>query len=689
MFRRWFGFWLAKVALAVLMPLMLLVLAEGFLRLRNYGINPIWTVSEAHDGEKVWRDQPDIGRLWFIPGQARSPVPFRVADTTNTLRVVVLGESAAMGDPVPAFGLARQLEVMLAEVYPDEDVEVINAAMTAIDSSVIVTIARDIARLKPDAVVVYMGNNEVVGPFGPSPDHHFMPSLDVRYARAVLWLRSLRIGQFLRNEWYATSEVSAPSWRGLGQFSDRAVNHDSPVLNSIHRRYAENLTAMVSAIRRGGSEPLFATMASRPFWAPFGPLSFDGAEAARMFHQQSLDLLASGDRDAAVKAWKQSRDLDPLRFRVDSEMNRLVRDLANQHVPVVDVESELHAMPVDPSTLFWDHVHLTPSGNYEVARMFVTSLRDPLAARGFLAKGSVPPVEGVLSQLVYTVWDDLNVTSIMHQRLLREPFAMMSDHLVVASHITARFRTLRNTVDINKVTAVREQLQAAVSKDPTDDAHAARLARIYEEFELWPEALGVAGSLVQQWPHVRSYHHLYGRHLVRSGRVEEGLRHLEQGEIPGTSRPRQLGRIEAAAILADLGRVAEALAMLDRVISENPTYAKAWYNRGVIRSRLGQLDLATRDFQQALAVEPDMAEAYNNLGVIALKLNRRDDAERHFRQAVELFPLHAGALRNLALVLEMKADPAAAGEVLSRLVICDPDWNPSSLAQNKQGRKTR
>jgi len=678
MFRRWFGFWLAKVALAVLLPLLLLMVTEGFLRLRNYGIDPVWTVSEVHGEKSVWRDQPDIGRLWFIPGQARSPVPFRVADTTNTLRVVVLGESAALGDPVPAFGLARQLEVILANVYPDEDVEVINAAMTAIDSSVIVSIARDIARLKPDAVVVYMGNNEIVGPFGPAPDHSFMPALNVRYARAVLWVRSLRLGQFLRNYWYASNEMTAPSWRGLGQFSDRAVAHDSPVLNAIHQRYAENLTAIVSSIRRAGAEPLVATMASRPFWGPFAPANVDGAGEARLRHQQSLDLLAGGERDAAVKAWMESRDLDPLRFRVDSKMNGYVRDLTEQGVQVVDVESELNTRAVDPSSLFWDHVHLTPEGNYEVARLVAESLRPPLTARGFEARADIPPLGGVLSQLVYTVWDELNTTSVMHQRLLREPFAMMPDHLVVASNITARFRNLRNSVDVKQVTAVRQRLLAAVSADPSDDAHAVRLARMYEEFEQWPEALGVAGSLVQQWPHVRSYHHLYGRHVVRSGKVEDGLRHLEQGEIPGTSRPRQLARIEAAAILADLGRVAEALAMLDRVIRENATYAKAWYNRGIIRSRLGQLDMATRDFQQALAAEPDMAEAYNNLGVISLKLNRRDDAERHFRQAVEQFPLHSSALRNLALVLEMKGDPVAANEFLSRLAICDPDWNPPS-----------
>ena len=686
MFGTWLRWWLAKVALAVLFPLLLLLAAEVVLRVRGYGIEPSWTVSETRDGKTFWRDNPDIGRLWFVPGQARSPVPFRAEDTTNTLRVVVLGESAAMGDPVPAFGLARQLEVILAHRYPDHEVEVINAAMTAIDSSVIVTIARDIARLKPDAVVVYMGNNEVVGPFGPVPDHQFMPSLEARYARLVLWLRSLRLGQFLRAAWYDATETSAPTWRGLVQFADRVVGNETPVLDAIHRRYAENLDAIIDSIRRAGAEPVLATMASRPFWAPFGGSNHvDGAQALALY-RQSLDALAAGDRAAAVAVSMQSRDRDPLRFRADGEMNHVVR-AAEDRARVVDVEATMNALPVDPAMLFWDHVHLTPQGVYEVARWCAEALDPALATRGFVARSAIPPSDLVLSQLVYTVWDELNTTSIMHQRLLRAPFTLIADHIDVASNITARFRVLRNSVDLPRVQDVRASLIRAVEDDPSDETHAARLARIHEEFEQWPEALGVAGMLQQQWPHVRAYQHLYGRHLVRGGRVPDGLRHLEQGEIPGTSRPRQLARIEAAAILADLGRVAEALELLDRVINENASYAKAWYNRGIIYSRLGQLDAATRDFQQALAAEPDMAEAYNNLGVIALKLNQLDDAERHFRQAVGQHPLHASALRNLALVLAKKGDQAGVDEIHAQLAVCDPDWTPALRAHSNPGRK--
>jgi lysophospholipase L1-like esterase len=88
-----------------------------------------------------------------------------VEKAAGTYRVVILGESAAEGTPNPSFGLGRMLEAMLRLEFPERRFEVINAAMTAINSHVIWLIAQDCRQLKPDLVVVYMGNNEVIGSF--------------------------------------------------------------------------------------------------------------------------------------------------------------------------------------------------------------------------------------------------------------------------------------------------------------------------------------------------------------------------------------------------------------------------------------------------------------------------------------------------------------------------------------------
>lgn len=662
--------WLAKLVLAVLVPVLALVAAEAVLRGMSYGVDPSWTVSEAGGG---WRDNPDIGRLWFPPGQTRSPVPFRVAATSGAVRVVVLGESAAMGDPVPAFGLPRQLEVLLRGRFPKVRFEVINAAMTAIDSSVIVDIARDIGRLDPDIVVVYMGNNEVVGPFGPSPDHRFLPSLDARYARAVLAARATRTGQLLRNGWYGAISPEA-GWRGLMQFTERVVPPESPVLGAIHRRYRDNLERIVASIRRTGAEPVLATLASRPFWAPFGPADVPGGAEAIAAHREALALRVRGETAEAVRLSMASRDLDPLRFRADAVINEAVRSWRGKE-QVVDVEAVVLASPEDPAALFWDHVHFTPEGTYVAARAISDAIGHQLEVRGVVPGGAWPERDEVLRALHDTPWDRLNTISVMYHRLVRAPFSGRIDHRQVVADITTRFRAARKGIGQRDVEAVRDALIARVSSPVIDPFDGTRLVRALEELEQADVARAVAERLVRDWPHVRAHRHLQGRLLVASGDAAQGLPLLEQGEVPGGARPRALARIEAAAGLAEQGRVSEALVLLDGVIDRHPGLAKAWYNRAVIYGRLGQLDRAQRDFLEAFAREPDMVEALNNLGVIALKLNRTDDAERHFRQALAHHPYHVGALRNLAMVLAARGDRAGAASVAATLAVCDPDWD--------------
>ena len=99
----------------------------------------------------MWIDNPFFGYRFFAPRLARTP-PGAVIDREKppgTIRVFVLGESAAMGDPLDEFGPARQLACLLEARYPGKRFEVVNAAMTAINSHVIAEIAREAAWLRP------------------------------------------------------------------------------------------------------------------------------------------------------------------------------------------------------------------------------------------------------------------------------------------------------------------------------------------------------------------------------------------------------------------------------------------------------------------------------------------------------------------------------------------------------------
>jgi len=695
---------IGRILLVLVVPLVVFALLEAGLRWADVGIDPHFVVPDVAQGRAILRDNPDVGTLWFKPGLTRSPVPFSIPDRQADARIALVGESAAMGDPAPAFGVSVQLEAILKLLYPGKNIEVINAAMTAIDSSVIVQITRDLKRLKPDAVIVYMGNNEVVGPFGPEPGQKNYATIDAAYARISLWVRSLRLGQLLQRVRYGNLPSTGLSWQGLSLFADREVSPTSTLLPVIHKRYADNLSEIVEIIRSYNAVPVVGTMATRINWPPFSSASNDDVIAAETLeasgqwsgayyiYRQLLDRepwtaewnyriartsLAMGDIEGAVNQFIRSRDLDALRFRADSRMNQAVSHVADRAV-IVDLEKQFNQYWAEPGRFFWDHVHLTPDGNYIAAAAFARELIPLLAGKGLTAVRDIPGMEEIRNQIVYTEWDHLNLLSSMHQRFLRPPIDAISHHRELVGELTAQITALRNKVNREAVENSRDSLRAAAQENPRDFHLLTRLGRIYEELGQYAEALDVYETMVRIWPHVRSTRSSYGRSLVRAGRLDEGLKELRQGEIPGTQLPQLVALIEASTVLAESGDSAKALELLNQAIELAPEYSKSWYNRAIIYGRTGQLDLAEKDLLKAVALEPGLPEAYNNLGVMALKQEKVEVAETYFKQALTYQRYHVSSLRNLSLAAMMKGNWESSLKYSTMLKYLDPELDEVS-----------
>src|SRR5690242_9787263 len=132
-----------RLGSVILVPLLMLLTAEGFLRLIGYGYSTCF-FKNAEAAGRVSVENRDFGRRFFPAGLVRYPQPLSMSTPKppDTLRVFVLGESAAMGDPDLKFGLPRMLEVLLREHWPNRQIEVINGAMVAINSHVILPIAQ-------------------------------------------------------------------------------------------------------------------------------------------------------------------------------------------------------------------------------------------------------------------------------------------------------------------------------------------------------------------------------------------------------------------------------------------------------------------------------------------------------------------------------------------------------------------
>lgn len=176
-----------------------------------------------------------------------------------------------MGDPEPAFSLSRQLELLLRTAYPEVHFEVVNAGITAINSHVVRVLAHDCAKLEPDLFIVYEGNNEVIGPYGPGTvfSSFLGSSGAIRAGQAI---KSMRTGQLMaalaRRLVPAKNELG--DWGGMQMFLKNEIDRDDPRLTTTQALFRDNLRAITASGHRAGAEVFVCTvLANQADFAPF------------------------------------------------------------------------------------------------------------------------------------------------------------------------------------------------------------------------------------------------------------------------------------------------------------------------------------------------------------------------------------------------------------------------------------
>src|SRR6516162_8592789 len=135
--------WPLVAASAVVVPLLVLGLVEAALRIGGVGYPTSLLTPCTVQGKPASCYNLFFAAPFFPAGSVQTPRLYSIPTKKEpgTYRIFVLGESAAMGDPDPAYGFSRYLEVMLRQRFPSTRFEVVNTGSVAINSHVLLRIA--------------------------------------------------------------------------------------------------------------------------------------------------------------------------------------------------------------------------------------------------------------------------------------------------------------------------------------------------------------------------------------------------------------------------------------------------------------------------------------------------------------------------------------------------------------------
>lgn len=650
-------FWFRLLA-ALGLPLVLLVFVEGVLRLAGVGHPTGFFLEQHRDGRVVLTDNQDFGRRFFPPGLTRYPHPFTIpaVKPADTLRIFVLGESAAMGDPDFKFGLPRLLEVLLRERFSTRHIEVVNTAMVAINSHVILPIARDCARRQGDLWVIYMGNNEIIGPFGSASVFGARaPALPV--VRAEIGLKTTRLGQLLDAGLHLArwGNRPLPEWGGMEMMANQKVRFDSPATTRVYRHFERNLGDILATGVRAGVPILLCTMPTNlkdcpPFASLHRPdltaaeltewqAAYDAgvaaeaqgsyAEALRAYDQaagidatfaelafrQGRCRLALGGSSEAARDFGRARDFDALQFRADGRINGIIRQTAGAFAPrgVRLLDAEGLFAKNDPAggpgtELFYEHVHLTPEGNYLLARAVAEEVARTLSLS---EKGQWLSQAECLQAAGFTEWNRLDALGVILDRMDGPPFTQQAGHaaqLAAMREAKERHRLASKPVQVRQ--EVRQVAQA-VARRPEDTDLRWNLAALLEI------AGEVAGS-EEQW-----------RTLIRL---------QPQAALP---------YFNLAKLLDEAGRGAESLPLYRECLRINADYFPARLALGTLCRRSGLLPEAVQELWQAVRQKPRAVEPRVALAQALTQSQRTAEAAEQWREVLRLDPDNAKAREQL------------------------------------------
>ncbi|MDD5327723.1 MAG: tetratricopeptide repeat protein [Phycisphaerae bacterium] len=685
--------WLFRIIAVLVIPVLVLVLLEVALRVAGYGYPTAAFVKCQVNGRPFYHSNNKFGWRFFPPEISRVLPPFVIdADKSpNSYRIFILGESAAMGVPDPSYNFGRVLHVMLRQQYPSVNFEIFTAAMVAINSHSIVQIAKDCAKLKPDLFVVYAGNNEVVGPYGAGTI--FTPlSKSLFLIRMGLAIKATRLGQLMMNLTNIANraKMRQETWGGLEMFLGNQIRHDDKQMQYVYSHFRHNLGDIARIAKKSGAKVLFSTVAvnlkdcpplsslHRPdfgdeqkqqfdslyrngIWLEEMAGDFKGAIDKYLAAAEIDDTYAElhfrlgrcqwnlGQFDKARQRYAQALELDTLRFRADSSINQIIREVGEnrqaQDIYFVDAveafeKESPHNCPGFES--FFEHVHFTFPGTYLLARTVFDRVEQilPDGIKEQKARDAALPSEDTCAdQLAFTVYDRSRVTQAMLEVISETyPFINQAYHKEIVDFWRQKLEQLNSTIGPTTCASALEQYERAIDIDKNDYWLRNNFAGfLWKTYKHPLAAIRQYCLVTEQVPYD---HHVLIALATMEARIgnndDLALKHalLATKYMPTDFVANHL----VGALYQTKGQYKKAQRYMAKAIRLNPKLTLAYISMGKILIQQGKTEQAEQIYRKGIETVPDNPDLYIELASLLRTKGLLEEAEKERQKAISLDP---------------------------------------------------
>ncbi len=374
----------------VLFPFLLLFLVEILLRTFSYGDNLSLFVNHPEKEFSEYRIvNPIVGKKYFQRFEYTEPPKdaFLKEKPDSCFRIFVMGSSTVVGFPYDNnIMFSRILHEWLRETYPGKKIEVVNTAITAINSFTLLDYMPQILRQEPDAILFYAGHNEFYGAFGSGSSEASVQN--PAFIRLHLKLLNFRVYQLTRNIISSVAESvsktkTAAAKRGTlmsRMAKDADITFGSKKYNEGIENYRKNLDMML-AMANAKKVPVFMSdlVSNIRDLKPFSSQPTSSLKPADFYFDLARQQEAAGDFNAAKENYTKARDYDCVRFRASSDINNCIVELSKKYknvrfVPTLSLFEANSPNRLVGNNLVTEHVHPNIEGYFLMAGSFYSAI---------------------------------------------------------------------------------------------------------------------------------------------------------------------------------------------------------------------------------------------------------------------------------------------------------------------------
>jgi len=406
-------------------PILFFVLLEVILQFLGYGGNLDLFVDAPKDFPRHMMANQQVARRFFSRQNAVPSPPidlFLKEKPENGFRIFVLGGSTAAGYPYAAnLMFSRILQRRLSDTFPERKIEVINLAMSAINSYALLDFTDEVLETGADLILIYAGHNEFYGALGVASAESIgkyrsivLLYLKLKNLRSFLLLRDMingivaGAGKLLGKE--SLQDPTATLMERL--VADQNIVYKSGLYERGKKQFKENLRSILGKAKKRQIPVVLSELVSNVRdQQPFVPITGSQWPPADQVYQSAREDEQRGDLSQAREKYYLAKDLDALRFRASEEFNGIIRDLGTEYqqavVPMKAIFEQAAVNGLIGNDLMLEHLHPNIDGYFLMAEAFFETLHQHRLISGQWDSLKIKSADYYRSHWGYTDLDSL------------------------------------------------------------------------------------------------------------------------------------------------------------------------------------------------------------------------------------------------------------------------------------------